>query len=114
LKPSLDYDLVQKSVQRYDPSQRKWEGKKWFSNEIGEAANRRDKAYRRALYDNTEQNWSRYKNERNAVVKLIREKKKKYYEDMINLNKENPATMRKTLKEIIKGEPVGIREVENI
>jgi len=91
-----------------------WEGKKWFSDEIGEAANRRDKAYRRALYDNTEQNWSRYKIERNAVVKLIRERKKGYYESMIDLNKENPATMWKTLKEIIRGEPVGIREVENI
>jgi len=33
---------------------------------------------------------------------------------MIDLNKENPATMWKTLKEIIRGEPVGIREVENI
>jgi len=54
------------------------------------------------LYDNTKQNWSGYKNERNAVVTLIREKKKEYYES-IDLNKENPATM-KTLKEIIRGE----------
>jgi len=60
--------------------------------------------HRRALYDNTEQNWSQYKNERNAVVKLIREKKKEYYENMINFNKENSATMWKILKEIIRGE----------
>jgi len=33
---------------------------------------------------------------------------------MIDLNKENPVTMWKTLKEIIRGEPIGIREVENI
>jgi len=72
-------------------------------DEIGEAANRRDKAYRRALYDNTEQNWSQYKNERNAVVKLIKEKKKEYYENMIDFNKENLATMWKILKEIIRG-----------
>jgi len=64
------------------------------------------------LYDNTEQNSSQYKNERNAV-KLIREKKKEYYENMINLNKEKSTTMWKTLKEIIRGKPVGIREVEN-
>jgi len=61
-----------------------WEGKKWFSDEIGEVADRRDKALydrdKRALYDNTEQNWSQYKSERNAVIKLIKEKKKEYYE----------------------------------
>jgi len=44
------------------------------------------------LHDNTEQNWSQYESERNAVVKLIREKKKEYYENMIN-NKENPTIM---------------------
>jgi len=27
---------------------------KWFSDKIGEAVDRRDKAYRRALYNNTE------------------------------------------------------------
>ncbi|XP_025269746.1 uncharacterized protein LOC112639559 [Camponotus floridanus] len=76
-----------------------WEGKKWFSDDIREAADRRDKAYRRALYDDIEQNW---------------EKKKDYYENMIDLNKENPTSMWKTLKEIISGEPVGIKEVGNI
>lgn len=35
-----------------------WEGKKWFSDEIREAADRRDKAYRKARYEDTEQNWS--------------------------------------------------------
>lgn len=91
-----------------------WEGKKWFTDEIREAADRRDKAYRRALYDDTEQNWVQYKIERNAVVKLIREKKKEYYENMIDSNKENPTSMWKTLKEIIRGGPVGLKEVGNI
>jgi len=81
-----------------------WEGKKWFSDEIREATDRKDKAYRRALYDNIGQNWSQYKSERNAVVKLIREKKKEYHENMIDFNKENSTTMWKTLKEIIRGE----------
>jgi len=54
----------------------------------------------RALYDNNEQNWSQYKSDRSAVVKLIREKKKEYYGNMIDL-KENSTTMWKTLKEII-------------
>jgi len=42
------------------------------------------------------------------------EKKKEYYENVIDLNKENPTTMWKTLKKIIIGEPISIREVENI
>jgi len=33
-----------------------WEGKKWFLDEIREAADRRDKAYKKAIYENTEQN----------------------------------------------------------
>jgi len=32
----------------------------------------------------------------------------------MDLNKKNPATMWKTLKEIIREEPVSIREVKNI
>lgn len=91
-----------------------WEGKKWFSDEIREAADRRDKAYRKARYEDTEQNWSQYKIERNAVVKVIRDKKKEYYENMIDSNKNNPTTMWKTLKEIIRGEPAGIKETGSI
>lgn len=33
---------------------------------------------------------------------------------MIDLNKENPTSMQKTIKEIVRGEPLGIREIENI
>ncbi|XP_070158954.1 uncharacterized protein [Polyergus mexicanus] len=90
-----------------------WEGKKWFSDEIREAAAKRDEAYRKALYADTEQNWLQCKIERNTVVKLIKTKKKKYYENMINLNKENPTSMWKTLKEIIRGEP-GVKTVDNV
>lgn len=91
-----------------------WEGKKWFSDEIREAADRSDKVYRKARYEDTEQNWSQYKIERNAVVKVIRDMKKEYYENMIDSNKNNPTTMWKTLKEIIRGEPAGIKETGSI
>ncbi|XP_025263168.1 uncharacterized protein LOC112637508 [Camponotus floridanus] len=46
-----------------------WEGKKWFSDDIREAADSRDKAYRRALYDDIDQNWLQYKIERNKIDK---------------------------------------------
>jgi len=83
-----------------------------FSDEIRETATGRDEAYRKALY--TEQNWLQFKFERNAIVKLIRVKKKEYYENIIDLNKNNPSSMWKSLKEIIKGEPIGIKEIEDI
>lgn len=51
-------------------------GKKWFSNEIKEAANTRDEAYKKALYDNTEESWLQFKIKRNVVVKLLRRKRK--------------------------------------
>jgi len=69
--------------------------KKRFSDKIREAVARRNKAYRK-------QNWLQFKLERNAIVKLIRVKIKEYYENMIDFNKDNPTSMWKTLKEIIR------------
>lgn len=91
-----------------------WEGKKWYTKEIEELATRRDEAYKKALYDSTEQNWQQFKIERNAVVNLIRTKKKEYYENMIDHNSSNPTAMWKSLKEIIRGGPIGTKVVENI
>ena len=45
---------------------------------------------------------------------LIKKKKKEYYEDKIDDNKENPTDMWKTLKELIRGEPAEKKESENI
>lgn len=55
-----------------------------------------------------------FKNKRNAVVKLIKIKKKEYYENKIDQNKDNSTSMWKTLKEVIRGEPVGAKTIENI
>lgn len=79
-----------------------WEGKKWYSKEIEELATKRDEAYRKALYDSMEHNWQQFKIKRNAVVKLIRTKKKEYYERMIDYNSSNPTCgnhCRKLLEE---------------
>lgn len=91
-----------------------WEGKVWFSEEISEAATSRDKAFKRAIIENTECSWVQYKIERNAVVKIIREKKKEYYENMIDNNRDDPTNMWKVLKELVKGEPIGAKEINNI
>lgn len=75
-----------------------WYRGKWFSNEIRRAATERDKAFRKAASTGTEQDWLKYKIERNKVVKLIKIKKKEYNENMIDLNKDDPATMWKGSK----------------
>ncbi|XP_024877360.1 uncharacterized protein LOC112458149, partial [Temnothorax curvispinosus] len=89
-----------------------WEGKKWFSDEIRIAADRRDIAYSRALRTGLDQDWKYYRNERNIVVKLIRSKKKEYFENAIDLNKGEPTKMWKTLKEVINGEQGGAEDRE--
>lgn len=91
-----------------------WEGKKWYSDDIRIATNTRDEAYARAVSTRNEQDWSQFKIERNAVVKIIRKKKKEYYENMIDDNKNDPVLMWKTLKEVIRGEATGTREVSNV
>lgn len=91
-----------------------WEGKKWYSEEIRIATKKRDESYTTALNTNTEQAWLQFKFERNMVVKLIRRKRKEYYEDMIDKNKNDPRMMWKTLKEIIKGEDTGTRKIHNV
>jgi len=60
--------------------------------EIRETTPIRDEAYRKAQYEDTELNWLHYKRKRNSV-KLIKVKKKKYYENMIDHNKGNPTVM---------------------
>lgn len=67
-----------------------WAGKRWFTDNIKVAADRRDKAYYRAIYTRTEQDWKHFKIERNAVLKLIKSRKKEYYELMIDNNRNDP------------------------
>ncbi|XP_025156900.1 uncharacterized protein LOC112589101 [Harpegnathos saltator] len=91
-----------------------WDGKKWFSDEIRVATTRRDEAYCKAIYTNAEHDWLQFKIERNVVVKLIKVKKKEYYENMINHNKNDPKTMWKTLKEVIRGESMEPKVIDNL
>jgi hypothetical protein len=83
-------------------------------DDIRLATNTRDEAYARAICTGNEQDWLQFKTERNAVVKIIRTKKKEYYENMIDDNKNDPVLMWKTLKEVIRGEATGSKETNNV
>lgn len=91
-----------------------WEGKVWFTDDIERAAIARDRAYEKAVYTGSEQDWQQYKIERNAVVKLIKYKKKQYYENMIDANKTDSKRMWKTLKEVLKGEVLDVKVIDRI
>lgn len=57
-----------------------------------------------------------YRVERNIVVKLIRTKKKKYIEDVIDMynKKAEFIKMWKTLKEVIRGKPTKVGKTDNV
>lgn len=78
-----------------------WKSKPWITTEVRTASKKRDEAYKIAKNSETMEDWNQYKNKRNAVVKIIRENKKKYYENNIDNRKSNPTKMWKTLKELI-------------
>lgn len=70
-----------------------WEGKGWFSEEIREASMSRDNAYKKAVHTGIKWDWIQFKLKRNAVVKLIKNKKREYYEDKIDSNRKDPQKM---------------------
>jgi len=61
-----------------------------------------------------DEDWLQFKLERNVVVKLIRKEKKLYCENMIDCNKNDPVRMWKTLKELIRGENAGAKEINDV
>lgn len=84
---------------------RKWIDKKWYTEEIKQITKERDMAYKRATKDNDRADWEQYRIYRNLGVAAIKNKKKKYYEEMIDNNKNNPTEMWKALKEVVRGKP---------
>ena len=81
----------------------------WFGNELQNKMYEKDQAYKQFKKSNTVRNgnnmfWVRYKKCRNDYGNLLKFKKKKYYEEKIDINRGNPKLMWKTLKQLIKGE----------
>nr|CAI5840600.1 unnamed protein product [Callosobruchus analis] len=78
----------------------------WYDIEIRELALEPDRAYRYYInYSNGSNSmllWNDYKIKRNLVVNLLKQKKKEYYESMIDNNKYDPKEMWKCLKIFLK------------
>jgi len=92
-----------------------WEGKKWYSDDIRVTTKRRNEAYIKAMQTCIDEDCLQFVLlERNMVVKLIRKEKKLYYKNMIDCNKNDSVRMWKTLKEVIRGEKAGAKEINNV
>ena len=59
----------------------------WIGDEVIQAINNRDYHYNRFKLNRNEQEWVQYNICRNGVVKLLREKKRGFFEEMITKRK---------------------------
>ena len=82
----------------------KWIGKKWYCDDIKIACQHRDNAFLMAKRTQLQDDWHSFRILRNKVVKLIKKKKKEYFNQQINVNKNNSKQLWKTIKNIIKGD----------
>lgn len=78
----------------------------WYDHDVVELSKARDLAYR-AFRENSDLNqkqinWAIYKNCRNEVVNLLKQKKIDYHKTKIDNCSQNPKRMWKTLKTLIK------------
>ena len=80
----------------------------WYNTEIKNKSFERDTAYKNYKKSNNAAEkdilWNLYKAKRNEVVNLHKNKKREYFENKIDKNKNDPKRMWKTIKTIIKGD----------
>lgn len=94
-------------LNRYAPLEEKtitvrWGDRKWWNKRVGSEISNRDRLYKRAVITGKELDWDNFRKQRNYVVSMIREEKRKYYTRKIDGVKTNSYEMWKTLKQIIK------------
>lgn len=78
------------------------ENKSWFNEEIKQHIKKRNKLYKVAIINKTEENWRNYIQQRNITVTASRKAKRNYYENEIDDNKYDTKKLWKTLKVLLK------------
>ena len=81
----------------------KWQGKKWFTEEIYRLMRQRDMAYRTARSTKLEEDWDLYRQLRNVTVDVCRKAKREYLIEKLDNSTKEPKRMWKVLKEMLKG-----------
>lgn len=82
---------------------------RWISQNIISKMKERDIKHKIAVFTKSDQDWEEYKNLRNTVVKMIRQEKEKYFNRILDENKNNTRELWKNLKTILpsKRMPIG-------
>ncbi|KAJ8971063.1 hypothetical protein NQ317_002755, partial [Molorchus minor] len=79
----------------------KYINNKWMTNEILSKMKERDILYQRAIYTKNENDWNKFKILRNHITQEIKRQKEKYFNDIIDENKNNSRVMWKNLKVLL-------------
>ncbi|XP_057671238.1 uncharacterized protein LOC130902970 [Diorhabda carinulata] len=79
----------------------KFGDKKWWNEEISNEIKLRYHLYQRAIVTKADEDWNNYRQQRNRVVSMIRNTKTNYFNDKIDLLKDDPTEMWKTIKKLI-------------
>lgn len=77
--------------------------KEWYNDRVKKAIENRDNSYKKLKANKNLDNRLEYKKNRNTVVTVIRAERKKYYQNKIDLSKNNPKQMWNTLSQLISG-----------
>ena len=72
----------------------------WFDADILAMIYRRDYLKRKAIACNDRRLWQDYRSQRNAVTRVIRQRKRNYYNEKINESQSNPNKLWKVLNKL--------------
>ena len=87
---------------------------KWFTNDITNEIQIRDRLLKQARASNNANDWSIFKLAKNKVTQLIRNKKKNYFKSKVNEHRENPNKLWSLIKDLSRaslGENNGVRQL---
>ncbi|XP_030752260.1 uncharacterized protein LOC115879515 [Sitophilus oryzae] len=92
----------------------KWGNKKWWTPEIKMEITERDRFYKRAIITGDVEDWTKFKQKRNAVVQIIKDRKQAYYHEKIDECKGDSKEMWRSLKSIISNKNKSKNNKESI
>ena len=75
--------------------------KPWMNEDVKERYKDRDRTYRRAIETGSQTVWKEYRKKRNDVVKVMRMNKLEYYEQNIDMQKNDSKNMWRIIKQLI-------------
>jgi len=81
----------------------KWQTARWFKEDIYKLMRQRDKAYKKARYTKTDEDWELFRILRNRTVDICRKARREYLENKLDNSKSKPKQMWKVLREMLKG-----------